>query len=427
MKTPKSEVFWYKALTPTYKTLESDITVDVVVVGGGMAGLSAAEKLRHYGFSVTLVEKDFCGAGASGKTSGFITPDSELELSDLIRNYGQEEGRKLWEFAKTGVAHIKSNIEKYNLSCDYQVQDSLFIASHKKGWSIVEEEHVAHDSQGYKNTLYAEKTVQGVIGSASYFGAIQYPNTFGINSFAYCQGMKQELIKQGVSVFEKTSVTHVTGGKVTTEKYTISAKYVVVCADRFMPSLSVAKPSVYSAQTFLAVSKPLSDAQVKMMFPERKFMVWDTELIYQYFRITGDKRLLLGAASMFYTYLPFELRRSKRVLRKMYKYLRKRFPGLEVEFEYMWPGLIGVSKDFVPIAGESKEFPGLYFAGAGAGLPWSAALGIYVAEKIVSGRKDFDQVFSEKRQFTIQGWVQKLITKPIAFALSHGFAKYFKK
>lgn len=427
MKIPRSEVFWYKALTPTFKKLESDITVDAVVVGGGMAGLTAAQKLREKGLTVLLVEKDFCGAGASGKTSGFITPDSELELSDLIRNYGPVEGRKLWEFAKTGVAHIKSNIEKYNISCDYQVQDSLFIASSKKGFGTVLEEHTAHDGEGYKNTLYTEKTVAGVIGSKSYFGAIQYPDTFGINSFAYCQGMKQELQKRGVSIYEQTAVDSVEKGKVKAGAYTISAKHVVVCADRFMPNLSVAKPSVYSAQTFLAISKPLSDEQVKLMFPLRKFMVWDTELIYQYFRITGDNRLLFGAASMFYTYLPFELKRSHMVLRKMYKYLRKRFPDLKVEFEYMWPGLIGVSKDFVPIAGESKETPGLYFAGAGAGLPWSAALGNYVAEKIISGRNDFDYVFSEKRKFTIQGWVQKLITKPIAFALSHGFAKYFKK
>ena len=57
-----------------------------------MAGLTCAQFLREGGLSVALLEKGFCGAGASGKSSGFITPASELELSELIAHFGIEPG-----------------------------------------------------------------------------------------------------------------------------------------------------------------------------------------------------------------------------------------------------------------------------------------------------------------------------------------------
>jgi glycine/D-amino acid oxidase-like deaminating enzyme len=58
-------------------------------VGGGIAGLSAAQWLSEMAstLSVCLLEAETCGAGASGRSSGFITPDSELELKDLVRRF----------------------------------------------------------------------------------------------------------------------------------------------------------------------------------------------------------------------------------------------------------------------------------------------------------------------------------------------------
>ena len=72
-----------------------------------------------------VIEKDFCGSGASGKTSGFITPDSEIELSSLLDTYGPEKAKHIWEFVISGVESIRKNIERHGISCDYQKQDSL--------------------------------------------------------------------------------------------------------------------------------------------------------------------------------------------------------------------------------------------------------------------------------------------------------------
>ena len=130
---PIGSVFWYQGETPSGTPLERDLSVDAAVVGGGMAGLSCAQFLRAAGLSVALLEKDYCGAGASGKSSGFITPASELELSDLFASYGIDRARDLWAFVEGGLELIRSNIREFGIACDYQVQDSLFVAINDQG------------------------------------------------------------------------------------------------------------------------------------------------------------------------------------------------------------------------------------------------------------------------------------------------------
>jgi gamma-glutamylputrescine oxidase len=101
-----------------------------------------------------------------------------------------------------------------------------------------------------------------------------------------------------------------------------------------------------------------------------------------------------------------------------------KFPDIPFRLEYFWPGLIGVSKDFLPIAGKDPVMKHVYFAGAGAGLPWAAGLGEYLAHKILHGREDFDALFSPYRKFPVGSAGQVVLSKPLSFALSHGIKKY---
>src|SRR5579872_3400347 len=112
---PQDQVFWYlnNNSSSIAAPLMHDITTDVLVIGGGMAGLTTAQKFRDKGLSVVLIEKNYCGAGASGKSSGFITPDSELSLFELMHIFGTEKGKKIWQLIGSGVDIIRNNINNY--------------------------------------------------------------------------------------------------------------------------------------------------------------------------------------------------------------------------------------------------------------------------------------------------------------------------
>jgi gamma-glutamylputrescine oxidase len=420
-------VYWYGGRTPRAEPLRGAVSSEVVVVGGGIAGLTCAQTLAARGTEVTVVERAFCGSGASGKTSGFITPDSELELSDLVSNYGERRGQALWEFAKSGLERIRRTVEELAIDCDYQVQDSLFVARTARAFEkVIEAEHHTHSSLGYRSTLYDRESLAAIVGSRAYHGGIRYAGTFGMNSYAYCRALRDEIERQGVRIYEGTPATRLTEHGIETPYGPVAARTVVVLTDRDLPALGLAAPAVHQVRTFLAVSQPLSADEIRVIFPGDRLMVWDTDIVYQYFRITGEGRLLVGGAHPCSMYSRVEARSSARVARKLHRYLGEHFPSLDIEFQHLWPGLLGVSMDFVPVVGRHDRLP-VYFAGAGAGLPWAAALGEYLAQKITDGRAELDEPLSPERRFAMGRPLQRLLGKPVAFALSHAAAKYLRK
>jgi len=148
-------------------------------------------------------------------------------------------------------------------------------------------------------------------------------------------------------------------------------------------------------------------------------MVWDTDLIYQYYRLNGDNRLMLGGATLLYTYSSHEKHNSTLIFNKLTRYFKNKFPQINISFEYMWPGLIGIAKDIMPIVGQDKDSSTIFYACAGAGLPWSAAIGKYAAEKIIDKRDDLDTCFSPYRKFAIGKIPQFFMGTKAAFALSN--------
>lgn len=414
----QDQSFWYLKRGAAVPCTQ-DMHADVVIVGGGMAGLAAAQAFSKRGKKVVLLEQYYCGSGASGKSSGFVTPNAELSFSDFVQKHGLDGAHTIWDFISSGVEDMRGNIQQHNFACDYSPQDTLVLANSKSRLKTLELEHNNLSKFGYKSSIYSAQNVRSVVGSAGYVGGFGYADTFGINPYAYCQAMKELLQKRGVLVFEETPVLGIDEHVVTTAHAKITADHIVVCTDRFMPELDLLKQEVYHAQTFLMVSQQLTTAQVQQIFPQDKRMVWDTDMIYNYFRLTGDNRLLLGGGSVLTTYAGEATHEYKPMQRKLLNYFAEKFPGMNIQFEYMYPGLIGLSKDIAPLAGRDKNKPYMFYISAAAGLPIATALGRYSAESLLDGADYLDAYFSPYRKFLIGGVAQSLMGTRLTFALSN--------
>jgi glycine/D-amino acid oxidase-like deaminating enzyme len=127
----------------------------------------------------------------------------------------------------------------------------------------------------------------------------------------------------------------------------------------------------------------------------------------------------VGGAHLFDTYASEETHNNKRMARALDAYINTKFPGLKTSLEYIWPGMIGVSKDLFPIAGFDENRSSIYYITAATGLPWAAALGAYSAEHVLNNDTRFAEYFSPYRSFKINAFATKLFGHKLTFALSH--------
>lgn len=415
---PNDQTFWYLK-PPKIQRLMHDSSYDVAIIGGGMAGLSAAQSFLNKGLRVVLLEKTVCGAGASGKSSGFITPDSEISLNGFIELYGQDNAHIIWDLGTQGVTIIKNNIEQYATECDYQIQDTLIVANTLEAFNdTIEKEYRARNLMNLSSTLYNQEQLTTILKSPNYFGGIKYGATFGINAYKYCQSIKEVLQDLGADIYEETPVIEVNEHKIVTTHATIQANYIVFCVDKWLPDFNHFNAEIYPVQSFIMLSASLTDAQVAEIFPQDPCMVWDTDLIYTYFRLVGNNRLLVGGSNLFSAYAGKAQHDNTRIIKQFNNYIKNKFPHTNITFEYLWPGLIGTTKDFAPLAGLAKGNDYTYYIGGAAGLPWAAALGNYSADKLIDNKTDYDHYFSPYREFPVGSCIQSLIGKRLTFALS---------
>jgi gamma-glutamylputrescine oxidase len=426
--------WWYTSLLQTdsnlCKPLKEDIKCDYLIIGGGMAGLHAALQLSEKSNKVVLLERNICGGSSTGKSAGFLTPDSELELLDLLRRYGHGGAKKLWGLAESGVNMIVNNIKKLNIECDLQIQDSLFVGIGKSGEKDIKSEVEARKKFGFMSKHYNSEKIKSINSGIGYSSAVQYSGTYGINPLLYSQAIKNVLLKKAVKIYESSEVETITGNIAKTHLGSVTAKKIIVCIDKMTPEFNKVSENTYHAQTFLSITEPLSDIDIKTIFPKKDMMCWDSKLVYSYYRLTGDKRLLLGGGTAMTTFSPLDIP-SPRVIKKVIKEFLKRFPTLDhIKFIQYWPGRIDTTKDLIPIVDYDPTNKDIQYVLGCVGLPWATFCGDYAAKRALDPKlkDEYHELLKLKREFLIPtGPIQKILGKMLTFSLNNGYSKYIQK
>jgi len=430
----KLQNWWFTTLLgskdPISPPLQKNIRADIVIVGAGAAGISAAYSLMKKGLKIVILEKNIFGGNTSGKSAGFLTPDSELELGQLIRRYGLKGAADVWSVATNGVKMMVDRIHEHNISCDLQMQDSLFLGNGKSGWKDIKSEMEARKAMGFAQTLYTKDQLKSVIGTDQYSGGVRYSETYGVDALLYCQGMKEVLLQHGVEIYESTEVVEINDHVVKTDLGSVSSNDIIFCADKLNPSLTHFSKNVFHAETFLTVSEPLSEAMIKEMFPIGKFQCWDSDLVYTYYRLLGDNRLLLGGGNMRTTYSVNDIT-SGHVIEDVIKGFKKKFPMLKnLEFIQYWPGRIDTTRDMMPTIVKDISKPWLHFVLGCVGLPWATFCGDFAARHAYDDKACNDhyyyEYFKADRHFFLPLGMEKIIGKPLVFAINNGWAKYYQ-
>jgi glycine/D-amino acid oxidase-like deaminating enzyme len=121
--------FWIdSASLPAFSKVQRDQRVDVVIVGGGITGLTAAYLLVKAGKTVALLERERCAQIDTGHTTAHLTMVTDERLTDLADRFGRDHAQAVWDAGLAAIAQIDSIVRERAIDCGFEWVDAYLHA-----------------------------------------------------------------------------------------------------------------------------------------------------------------------------------------------------------------------------------------------------------------------------------------------------------
>lgn len=374
---------------PERPALLGEIEADVCVVGGGLAGLSAALELADRGFAVTLLEAVRIGWGASGRNGGQICPGYAPGMVKVARMAGPQDARRLWEMGLEAIAMLAGRIARHRIRCDLAWGYLLAAVKPRHMAELREEIEFCATHYGYDKAHLAERDeVRAMVDTEAYCGGLVDRGGGHLHPLNYCFGLAEAAEAAGVRIFEDSRVVRLDPGErptVRTGQGAVRARHVVLCGSAYMGRLvPEIRRKIMPVGTYVAATGPLGEQRAKRLIPSNA-AVADANFVLNYFRLSADHRLLFGGRVSYTTAPPPNLRGAMR------RSMLSVFPQLaDIGFDYVWGGNVDITVERTPHLG---RLPGnIWFAHgfSGMGVALTQIAGRVVAEAVAGTAERFD-------------------------------------
>jgi len=363
--------------------LETDKSYDIVIVGGGLSGLATAKHLLNVGIkNIAIIERHFVGWGASGRNGGEILPGFTAPVTRMARRYGLEFTKSMWDLSTKGVADVVKTINELDIDCD--LRPGYVLAMEPEGYNqkSVESELDILEKIGHAKTFKSSQQTCAMLGCKDgyYKAGLHYTDAFHFHPLKYLYGLKDYLLKQGVSIYEETPCIHFEnendGLNILTPKGNLRARKLVLCGDSYLGTLvpHLRRKYVLIRNAMIA-TEPLPDTD--NILPSG-VCVSENKGKLMYYRKTADNRLIIGGGD---TIRPNNDPKDtrKHIVELCQNSIADIFPQIAgIPISYVWGGYIGITSNYLPYAG-SKDGKIYYMGGySGHGVNqthiWSALI-----------------------------------------------------
>lgn len=330
-----------------YPALSDERTVDVVVIGGGYGGLSAAMHLAEQGADVAVVEGEDIGFGGAGRNSGLVNAGMWVMPDDIIKTLGPEYGERLIECLGRAPDTVYELIAKHGIACQPERNGTLHCAVGGSGLDEINERARQWARRGVEVRVLSAAETGSRLGTSKFAGALEDRRAGTIQPLSYVRGMAKAASGAGAKIFTQSRVQEIvragTEWKVSTAQGCLLAGWVIVASEAYSNAACERVRAAFVYLPFFNIAtKPLSPAQSALVMKSGQAII-DTRKIISAVRLDASRRLIIGSVGA--------LRGAGKEVHLAWarRSLETLFPQLgKIELESAWYGQIGMTDDHLP-------------------------------------------------------------------------------
>ncbi|MCQ9155736.1 FAD-binding oxidoreductase [Acidomonas methanolica] len=281
--------------------LTRNVTADVVVIGGGLTGLSTALHLAEAGRAVIVLDAEEPGWGASGRNGGQVNPGLKNDPDTVLEDFGPEYGPRLVEMAWSAPDAVFDLIARHGIACDAARGGTIRAATAKGQLPALRALYAQSRARGWPVTWLDPDDMTARTGASSYCGGLVDARGGQLDPLAYTRGLARAAAAQGARLFGRSRARAVRrrGGswRVETERGSVTAPAVLLATNGYSGRLwNDLRRSIVPVYSAIVASAPLPDALRARLLAGRE-VVYDLGRITTYYRVDADGRLLMGGRS----------------------------------------------------------------------------------------------------------------------------------
>lgn len=379
---------------------------DLVIVGAGYTGLSAAITASREGASVCVIDSGVPGQGASTRNGGMFGAHPRLSLGQMTKRFGADTAKNVFQDSAAAFHATMGLIEDEGVDCDLQLTGRVQLAWTKVDFAA-QQELVADMTKAadLQMSVLDREALSEEISTDRYFGGIVFPGHAAVHPRKFHDGLMSAALKRGVQIVQSCRVIGVernsAGFQVRSAGGDIEAGKVILATNGYTGrTFGWLSRRIFALPSFIIATEKLSPNLLAELAPGRRMMV-ETRARHSYYRISPDgSRILFGGRASMTPMSP------ERAAKRLHQTMCDIWPALKrTRLTHSWSGFTGYTFNHLPQVGSHE---GVHFACgfSGSGVALAPYLGIKAAYQALGdprGETAFSDTVLATRPFHLGG------------------------
>ncbi|HSD07988.1 FAD-dependent oxidoreductase [Flavobacterium sp.] len=397
----KHHSYWIDSVQPlAYSRIEENKETDILIIGGGIAGLSTAYNLSKSGRKVILVENGYLGSGESGRTTAQITYALDDRYFELEKIYGTEVTKEIASSHKNALKWIQSVIEEEKIDCDYKIVNAYLFPSENDNPENLQKEYSATRRMELEtkilNDIPSFKTDQQR-------NTIQFSNQAQFHILKYLKGLADAIIRMGGEIYTNSKAEKISKSGAVCNGFTISANQIVVATNTPINNIFTIHTKQWAYRSYVIGAKiPKGTLPYAMWWDTgNQESKWATKP-YHYVRLQpldDEYDLLISGGEDHKTGQANEQNLTEHQrFENLIQWTNSHFPYFS-EVQYQWTGQLMEPVDSLAFIGKNPGDKNIFIitGHSGNGMNYGTIGGILISDLINGKSNSWEKLYSPAR------------------------------